>query len=277
MKKIISLVVSSVLCASVAQAHTDDATSQQVVVRTLRNPEGMAYSSFIAAQKAYEEHRHYAPDAPLLFQMKTHSGTFDNLRLSVEGDHTDIPVAYDENGQFTLPYDNAALQDNAILTTNKKRGQIYWSPSIRTPGLPDNTLRLGDLRLYCRVKWALEKAAATLETKMMTALSKNCESSTFNTLGLPQPGMRVRLLSKDREEVLAVEPDKRHYASHRTRWYPPFGNVTWPDDTRVEFLPPEAGFVLNEECRLTREKDAADSYRHSYGTFKRDSCVWRPN
>jgi len=63
----------------------------------------------------------------------------------------------------------------------------------------------------------------------------------------------------------------------RARWEPPFGDTAWPDDTRIEFLPPEDGFLLDEECRKTREKEAEDLYRHSYATFDPDSCVWRPN
>ncbi|MES2102427.1 MAG: hypothetical protein V4634_00295 [Pseudomonadota bacterium] len=287
MNNIASFLLIYMLCASGVQAQTDAAApssaptpgkeGNSVVIRGIRHPENMAYSSFVAAQKAYEENRHYAPDAPLLFQMKTHSGKFDGLRLTIAGDNTLIQVPYDDKGRFTLPYDEAALRDDAEVSTDKKRGEIYWLPVIRSPGLAQDTLRLGDLRLYCRVKWALEKADTSVATKMMTLLRGNCDSSSFITLALPQPGMRVRLVSDNRQEIFPVAASGSHYIAHRTRWEPPFGDAAWPDDTRIDFLPPEDGFLLDDECRKTREKEAEDLYRHSYATFDPDSCVWRPN
>ncbi len=249
-----------------------DKNGNAIVIKGIRNPEDMAYASFVAAQKAFEENRHYAPDAPLLFQMKTHSGEFDGLRLSIASDNSSIPVAYDAQGQFVLPHDAAALRDQAVVTVDKKRGEIFWMPVIRSHDLAQSTLRLGDLRLYCRVQWELEKADASVGTKMMNLLMGGCSSNSFFTLGLPQPGMRVRLVSKDRQEILL-----KHYVAHRTRWQPPYGDATWPDDTRVEFLAPEDGFALDEACRTTREKNSENSYQHSYGTFDPESCAWRPN
>lgn len=275
------------LCACWATAAADAAQAQDapppakeapaIHIKGLRNPEDLAYASFVAAQQAYEENRRYAPDAPLLFQIKSHSGQFDGLRITIAGDNTFIPVPYDEAGQFTVPYDKAALQDDAMVTTDKKHGELYWLPVIRTPGLPPDTLRLGDLRLSCRVSWALEKGDASIATRMMWGLMGGCNSNSFTTLGLPQPGMLVRLVSGDKAEVLAVKGGDEHYVAHRTRWQPPLGDAAWPDDTRVEFLPPEDGFELDAECREAREKDASDAYRHSYGTFSASSCVWRPN
>jgi hypothetical protein len=305
MNYIVSFILMTILCVSGAEARSteigegeapnlppasaatstvtptanssSDPEGNQIVVHGMRNPEGMVYSSFVAAQRAYEQNRHYAPDAPLLFQMKTHSGKLDGLRVTIAGENTLIPVPYDDKGLFTLLYDEAALQDKAVVMVDKKNGEIYWVPVIRSPGLAQDTLRLGDLRLYCRVKWALEKADASIGTKMMTLMMGGCNSSSFITLGLPQPGMRVRLVSNERQEVFPADADKGHYVAHRTRWNPPFGDTAWPDDTRIEFLPPEDGFVLDEECRRAREKYAEDAFHHSYTTFDPDSCIWRPN
>ncbi|MES2126497.1 MAG: hypothetical protein V4463_04440 [Pseudomonadota bacterium] len=256
-----------------------DAAAEQtaVVIRGLRNPEGMAYASFIAAQQAYAEHRQHAPDAPLLFQMKTHTGNVEGLHLSINGDHTTIPVAYDEAGRFVLPYSEAALKDDAVLMADKRLGEIYWLPVIRTPGLQPGTQRLGDLRLYCHVKWALEKGDASLATKMMATLMGGCSSSAFESLALPQPGMLVRLSTANKQETFAATGNNGLYVAHRTRWQPPFGDQGWPDETVVEFLAPEDGFVLDPECARTRDKEASEGYQHSYGVFGRDSCIWRPN
>lgn len=248
-----------------------------IVIRALRDPEGMAYASFVEAQTTYADNRRYAPDAPLLFQMRTHGGGFDGLRLTITGDNTSITVPYDGMGQFTLPYDAAALRDAAVVMTDKRRGAIYWLPVVRTPGLPQDTQRLGDLRLSCRVSWALERAHASVGTKMMTLLMGGCNSSTYNTLALPQPGMRVRLVADGKQQTFPGDASGGLYVAHRTRWTPPLGDASWPDDTRIEFLPAEDGFVLDEACRKTREKDASDAYQHSYGTFDAGSCVWRPN
>lgn len=275
MHKLSTLLMLYIMCLTAAPASGQEAAP--IVIKGVRNPEGLAYASFVAAQQAYEKHRQYAPDAPLLFQMKTHSGTFDGMRVTISGEQTSIPVPYDGQGRFTLPYDAAALQDEAVVTTDKKAGAIYWLPLIRSPGLAQDGLRLGDLRLYCRVKWALEKADASLATKMMALMMGGCDSSSYMTLGLPQPGMRVRLTSGERREVFPVDVKPGHYVAHRTRWEPPYADSAWPDDTRVDFLPPEDGFVLDPACQRALEKDAGDAYRHSYANFDPDSCVWRPN
>ena len=259
-----------VLCSCAAQGNT-------VVIRHLRHPEAMAYANFIAARKAYDAYRRFAPDAPLLFQVKTRSGKLDGLHVNIEGDNTAIPIAYDELGQFALPYSEQALRDKALVTSDIRRGEVHWLPVVRTPGVPPSTMRLGDLRLFCRLQWALEEADASIGTKLMTLVRGNCESSSFITMALPQPGMRVRLVAGERQEMLGSEGEKNRYVAHRTRWEPPFGDASWPDDTRIEFLPPEEGFALNDECRQAREKGADGAYRHSYGTFSRDSCVWRPH
>ena len=217
-----------VLCSCAAQGNT-------VVIRHLRHPEAMAYANFIAARKAYDAYRRFAPDAPLLFQVKTRSGKLDGLHVNIEGDNTAIPIAYDELGQFALPYSEQALRDKALVTSDIRRGEVHWLPVVRTPGVPPSALRLGDLRLFCRLQWALEEADASIGTKLMTLVRGNCESSSFITMALPQPGMRVRLVAGERQEMLGSEGEKNRYVAHRTRWEPPFGDASWPDDTRVEF------------------------------------------
>lgn len=264
------------VAANTAQAN-EAGQGNTVVIRQLRHPETMPYASFVEARKVHEQYRDLAPEAPLLFQIKTRSGKLDGMRVRIEGDNTTIAVPYDEEGRFSLPHSEEALRDKALVTSDMRRGQIYWLPVVRSPGLPEGTLRLGDLRLFCRMQWALEKAAASVMTKLTTMARGNCDASAFITLALPQPGMRVRLVAGQRREMLASEGEKSRYVAQRTRWEPPFGDLSWPNDTLVEFLPPEEGFALSAECQAARDKDADGLYRHSYGTFGRQSCVWRPH
>ena len=40
--------------------------------------------------------------------------------------------------------------------TNRKAGSLAWRPEVRTPGLPDHTRRLGDLRLECTLYFSVD-------------------------------------------------------------------------------------------------------------------------
>jgi hypothetical protein len=56
-----------------------------------------------------------------------------------------------------VPRSEAALDAGGELVLNQKRRNYRIVPEVRTPGLPDNVRRLGDLRLECKVMIAIAK------------------------------------------------------------------------------------------------------------------------
>jgi hypothetical protein len=258
-------------------AEVASADGAEISVQGAGHREGMSYESFLDAKKAYDEYRHFAPNAPLLFAARTHSGDVTGLKIKLIGDNTEQIVEYDEKGQFKLPFDETLLKDNVVLVSNLKRGEIFWVPVIRTEGLPDHAQRMGDLRLYCRVRWALDERDTPLHVRIAAAARGNCNASHYRTAGLPKPGMRVKLAYQGKEKVLEDGLLNDVYVSHHTRWVMPLGDSDWPDDTSVTFLEPTPDFVLDKDCADLQDKKKQDAYEHgSQGSFSPWQCVWRP-
>ena len=70
---------------------------------------------------------------------------------AVVGDKVQLPVVLDSAMRFTVPRDAGAWEDDARVTSNRTARSFVWGPDVRTPGLPPNTRRLGDLRLECEI------------------------------------------------------------------------------------------------------------------------------
>jgi hypothetical protein len=252
---------------------TADGHSENTVeIRGLRHPDDIPYSSFVAAMRAFDENHHYAPDASLLFSVRNHDGKFDGMRISITGEQMSIPVPLDANGRFTLPIRQDALDDKAYVQANQHTGEVNWGTLVRTPGLPDDTLRLGDLRLDCRVDYALSRAETSLWVATIFRLAGGCNSDGHTMRELKRPGMRVKLTYMDREEVL---PEK-YYMVHHTMWAMPLADGNWPDDTLVQFLEPDSNFLLDKECADKLQRDAKEPYRHGSSTISVNDCVYRP-
>ena len=58
--------------------------------------------------------------------------------------------------------DGAALAADSELVLNRKRRMYRVTPLVRSPGLPENVRRLGDLRLECRVLIDMAKEEGSL-------------------------------------------------------------------------------------------------------------------
>src|SRR6185295_17332827 len=100
------------------------------------------------------EQRHYlAPTATLRFKLlpRKRDTDMEHIDLKIVGDSftTRVPLAPDHT--FTLERDERALNEDASVRPNRKAGSMTWRAEIRTPGLPPDARRLGDLRLECEV------------------------------------------------------------------------------------------------------------------------------
>lgn len=81
----------------------------------------------------------------------------DGLSLRLASDSVSIPITIDTDGRFAIPRSQAAYDADATFILNKKNGLFTYYPDIRTPGLPQNVRRLGDLRLECFVWQAVAR------------------------------------------------------------------------------------------------------------------------
>ena len=199
-----------------------------------------------------------APHAALRFKLLPRkAGTdMDRIVLEVFGDtfSYEVPIAPDHT--FVLDRNSNALREDAIVTPNRKRLSMTWRTDIRSPGVPEGSRRLGDLRLECRV--GLEAGLVSNSTpiarvaNLFTDPATYCERPNAKYLFFAErPLFSVTLASGARREVLAIDQlyamasDDPQLANDlpycdcevlvdRT-YFLPLGDRSWPDETRVEF------------------------------------------
>jgi hypothetical protein len=232
-------------------------TAMQVVeVAGLRDVDEKRYRKIFKGMEIFAENHHLAPAASLRFRLypRSKNASFAGLRVKLSGDRTNIPVTLDDDHSFSLPKSADVAKDDAFLTTNKKLGSYAWRVDIRTPGLPPNTRRLGDLRLECKVDMKgaeLRQIIRDPSIMALVAVSDPCTYRTFtNPFFADHPVFNITLVSGARRESIASDwlyansaramPDAMYELADwrytRDRQYiPPIADGSWPDDTLLEF------------------------------------------
>ncbi|HJY75100.1 MAG TPA: hypothetical protein VKE95_00630 [Burkholderiales bacterium] len=231
-----------------------------VAVTAMRNPVDKSYRRMVEGMELFEKRHSLAPDATLRFKLlPRHSDTdMRAIQLEIVGDSFAAPLALAPDNTFALERRAAALKENASVRPNRKASTMTWRAEIRTPGLPPDTRRLGDLRLEC-------------EVGMQAGLISNYRPFLFGLLDpflregpdycrrteprylffAERPIFGVTLVAGERREALPVE---RLYAgaSRDPKWredlaycdcevlvdrtyFLPLGDASWPDDTRIVF------------------------------------------
>ena len=112
-----------------------------------------SYRNIVSGMDVFEKNRSLAPAASLRFKILERKAgvSLNGLTLQIVGDHTKIPVPIDKDQVFDLARNADAASDRAVLTSNRKSGSLTWRAEIRSPGVPANARRLGDLLLECKV------------------------------------------------------------------------------------------------------------------------------
>ncbi|MGK5044726.1 hypothetical protein ACQ4WP_02355 [Janthinobacterium sp. GB4P2] len=214
-----------------AAAPGDTATQamQQVVdVQGTRDPDLRPYRTMLKGLDAYADHQRLAPGAPLRFMLipATPQARLDGVTLHLSADNLSIPVPLAADGGFTLTRDKTAYDANADLVSNKKRDTLRWRADIHTPGLPQNVRRLGDLRLECEIRWAVEQDDLPFVRRNLFRLAGGpCHSSLIH---VPFPVFRkllaVQARSGERTLDIRVTQDRQRYV-------PPLHDLNWDDNT----------------------------------------------
>jgi hypothetical protein len=199
-----------------------------------------------------------APNASLRFKLLPRKpGTdMDHIVLEVIGSTFDYEVAIAPDHTFVLERNLKALQENAIVSPNRKRLSMTWRTDIRTAGLPPNSRRLGDLRLECQVglEAGLVSNSSPIEriADLFTDSKSYCDRKNARYLYFAErPVFSVTLVDGARRELLPIDQlyamasddpglkDDLPYCDcemlvDRT-YFLPLGDHSWSDDTRVEF------------------------------------------
>jgi hypothetical protein len=230
-----------------------------VTASTARDSVEKSYRKMLNGVDLFEQKHAMAPAASLRFKLlPRHRDTrMDRIDLEILGDTVAIPLPVAADSTFSLVRDQKALDENAAVTPNRRARSMTWRTDIRTPGLPPNTRRLGDLRLECEVGEEAELISYSRSVfgAIANALSGKMDRCYRNDnqylFFADHPLFSITLAAGARREVLPVD---RMYAGasqdpelnaalpecdcevlvDRT-YYLPLGDRSWPDDTLVEF------------------------------------------
>jgi hypothetical protein len=208
---------------------------EAVQVTSARDPEFKTYRAFVAGVDVFEQRKELAPLAHKTFRLRTlePAPDFRGVTMRIAGEEESVAVPVEADGSFTMPRNQQMFDENAEIILNRKKGMFRWRPHVVTPGLPPNTRRLGDLRLECAVRWAVEKSDMGFARRaLFSALGGPC--TTRNIIVWQQADKAIasiHLSAQERREALgksAIKPKSQVYTL-------PLHDKSWPDDTLVEF------------------------------------------
>src|SRR5258706_15058610 len=150
------LMIAGATCAAAPPEPAGAATGtllRPMTVNVMRDPVDKSYRKMVKGMELFEEMRGMAPHAALRFKLlpRRPDTQMDGITLAIDAESLSIPVPVRADNSFTLERHQKALDEDAVVTSNRKTLSMTWRAEIRTPGLPPNVRRLGDLRLECPV------------------------------------------------------------------------------------------------------------------------------
>ena len=245
-----SLALALWLAAGVAGA-ADDVTS--IEINALREPVDKSYRKMVKGMDMFEQMHGLAPQASLRYKLlpRKRETSLEGLTLHVVADRLDIPVTVGRDNTFALPRDRKAVDLDALVRSERRAGSLTWRVDVRTPGVPADTRRLGDLRLECLV--GKESGLVSEYPGLVGWFIRLENPRTFckdprqrYLFFAERPLFGVTLVSGSRREPISI---KALYAGNTPKgdmqycdcsvladraYVLPLGETSWPDDTRVE-------------------------------------------
>ncbi|KAB0635351.1 hypothetical protein [Burkholderia stagnalis] len=116
-------------------------------------PDERSFRAIVKGMNTFAQNHELSPQGVLRFRLHARQPNIAmaDIALSLTSNTTQAPLRVAPDLTFSVPREQAALDGDAILVTNKPAGSLAWRPEVRTPGLPGGSRRLGDLRLECLV------------------------------------------------------------------------------------------------------------------------------
>lgn len=137
-----------------------------VHVNAIKDPEMHSYRAMVAGLDTFDADHALAPAVPQLrFSVRArNSGPIADVvpTAKLSADDFNLALPLDADARFVVPRNQQAWDAKAELVLSRKRREVRIWPYVRTPGLADNQLRLGDLRLECKVLISIAKEEAPM-------------------------------------------------------------------------------------------------------------------
>lgn len=210
------------------------------------------------ASALFNQSHALAPQAELRFRVLARLDRTQSERLSIQvmapTGRIDVPL--DSLSRFRMDPSWLDLPPKTVVRSKLFDGDVAWRSDVRTPGLPPNVRRLGDLRLQCKLDWGTSLARrGPLSNVSLVPGSAVCESrftGAMNSQFADRPVLAVDLVHGERHERLSYfflhgagdNTPTRAISSTLDWWHDlrdhmyrlPLHDTSWPDDTRVEFI-----------------------------------------
>jgi len=225
----------------------------------MRNPVDKSYRKMVQGMDLFEQEHARAPQAELRYRLlpRKRSTSMDGIELAVVADSFEVPVPLRADNTFVLERNRAALREDASVRPNRKVDTMTWRADVRTPGLPGDTRRLGDLRLECMV--GMESALVSRYPSLLDRIVDRLEDPRqfCGRANVPylffadRPLFSVTLSDGNRKQTLSIDQLYGQVGKDRDptgalrhcdcealldrTFIVPLGDRSWPDDTLVRF------------------------------------------
>lgn len=264
--------------------------SDAVEITALRHPVDKSYRKMVQGMELFEERHALAPQAELRYKLLPRKPSVDlrDLKVAIVGRTFEWPVPVAADHTFTLGRYARALHEDARVRSERQAQTLTWRADVRTPGVPANARRLGDLRLECAVGMRaglVSNYPKSMVGRFLEALHDPvafCSDRYVPYLFFAdQPLFAVTLEAGERRQTLSVAQLYAGMLLGRTpkedlphcdcelwvdrAYMVPLGDDSWPDDTLVELEPMDApaaaddplnGWTKSEVARVFGEPSA---------------------
>lgn len=202
------------------------------------------------------EQSRYAPHAELRIRVLPRHDPADVPALELRHGGVREPIALDGLGRFAIPPAWRQLPSDAVVRSRLLEGRLAWVVDVRTPGLPEHTRRLGDLRLECRADLyggGLQRGFKPPAFYALRAVTDICASRQIAYGFFADDAVfAVQIGEGDRHAEL---PYRWMHGSEMGQSSVMFGLVDWPFSLRERFvvLPPDKWAAWSHEARVELE------------------------
>ncbi len=249
----LALALGTALAVPAPAAEAEKDEPGKVHINAVKNPELHSYRAVVAGLDKFDQLHALAPDVPQLrFLVRAPEGkTMDGgpLTARIAADDFSIPLVLDQDLRFSVPRSQAAYDAKAEMVLNRKKREARFDTWVRTPGLPDNRYRMGDVRLDCQVKVAIGKEEIPFwANALVNSLLLTTDWCSWFKGETPDGGDRNWSHGASAELSAATLRDgarSKALEVEGKRFRLPIGDTSWSNDAiiELEYAPPSAPVV----------------------------------
>ena len=154
-----------------------------------------------------------------------------SVKVNLRGPETSTTLALDADQGFELPLSQSLYDEDFDITLNQPTQAYRWRAYVRSPNIPPNARRLGDLRLECWVTSEISKAdmgfAARAAMNVLTLGGDICSSKTLSHVTIaPEKLSSARIVDGNKSKALKTRG---------AMFEVPVADKAWSNEALIEF------------------------------------------